>query len=64
MWYPNNMVEIHSDDYKKTIELDDRLYKYIINVKNECYIYCQELENITIDEYMKEKEKTLNLIKK
>lgn len=64
MWYPNNMIEIHSDDYKKTIELDDRLYKYIIEAKNEYYRYRQEMKNITIDEYMKEKEKTLNLVKK
>lgn len=64
MWYPNNMIEIHSDDYKKTMELADDLYKYIIDAKNEYYRYCQELENITIDEYIKEKEKTLNLIKK
>lgn len=64
MWYPNNMIEIHSDDYKKTMELADDLYKYIIDAKNECYRYRQELENITIDEYMEEKAKTLNLIKK
>ena len=64
MWYPNNMIEIHSDAYKKTMELADDLYKYIIDAKNEYYRYCQELENITIDEYIKEKEKTLNLIKK
>lgn len=64
MWYPNNGIEIHSDDYKKTMELADDLYKYIISAKNEYYRYCQELENITIDEYIKEKEKTLNLIKK
>jgi len=64
MYAPNNMVEIHSDDYKKIMEVDDKLYKYIIGALDKYTIYRQEMKNITIDEYMEEKEKTLNLIKK
>lgn len=64
VYYPDNTVEIHNDDYSKKIIFNDNLMDYVLDARNEYYRSNKELDNITIDEYMKEKEKTLNLIKK
>lgn len=50
--YGNCTIELHNCDYSKTIELDDHLMSYVLEVCNKLYKMRQEYHNITIEEYL------------